>query len=308
MKHAVRETLAVLALVVGAGGALAPRAAAADEAFAAQAALFAYDAKVGFDVKEFGTEKRDGATVKDLTFNVLTAEPVKAYLVVPDGKGPFAGVLWVHWLGEPETTNRTEFLIEAVGLASRGIVSLLVDAMWSSPKWYESRVPEEDYANSIRQVVALRRAMDLLAAQPSVDKVRLGFVGHDYGGMYGMLAAGVAPRAKTYVYVAVAPSLNHWAFFARQPRSKAEYLRQNALLELSDYVQQVKNASTLFQFAKNDAYVSRADTQVLMNAAADRKEKKFYDADHAMHVPQAAEDRDAWLLKELGGEAVARSR
>ena len=52
------------------------------------------------------------------------------------------------------------------------------------------------------------------------DKTRLGFVGHDYGGMYGMLTAGLDRRARTYVYVAVAPSLNHWAFFGRQPRSK----------------------------------------------------------------------------------------
>jgi len=295
------------AIVVAVVGAARPPVAMTSDDFAARAALFAYDANTGFDVKEVGVEKRPGASVRDLTFDALTGQPVKAYLVVPEGKGPFAGVLWVHWLGEPETTNRTQYLSEAVSLASRGIVSLLVDAMWSNPKWYESRVLEEDHANSIRQVIALRRAMDLLASQPNVDKARLGFVGHDYGGMYGMLAAGLDPRAKTYVYVAVAPSLNDWAFFARQPRSKAEYLRQNAELELSDYVQRVKNASTLFQFAKNDAYVCRADTLVLMNAAADPKERKFYDADHAMHVAPVAEDRDAWLVKELVGSPAAGS-
>lgn len=140
-----------------------------------------------------------------------------------------------------------------------------------------------------------------MSSGPDVDKTRLGFVGHDYGGMYGMLTAGLDRRAKTYVYVAVAPSLNHWAFFGRQPASKADYLRQNAVLELTDYVRQVKNASTLFQFAKNDAYVSRADTAVVLNAAADPKERRFYEADHAMNVGPIAEERDAWLLKELAG-------
>jgi hypothetical protein len=62
----------------------------------------------------------------------------------------------------------------------------------------------------------------------------------------------------------------------------------------------VKNASTLFQFANRDVYVSRADTQVVLGAAAAPKERRFYDADHGMAVPQAAADRDAWLLKELG--------
>lgn len=121
----------------------------------------------------------------------------------------------------------------AVGLA-QGVFSLLVDAMWSAPDWYNKRVPEEDYDSSIRQVIALRRAMDLLLSRSDVDKARVGFVGHDYGGMYGMMGAGVDRRARTYVYVAVVPSLNHWAFFARQPASKADYLRKNAVLELTD--------------------------------------------------------------------------
>ena len=272
----------------------------ADE-FDAQAALFRYDAAADLRVEEAGVEKQDRAAVHDIRFTpVPGAEPVKAYVVVPEGKGPFAGVLWVHWLGEPATTNRTEFLKEATSLAPKGVVSLLVDAMWSAPEWYAKRVPERDYDNSIRQVIALRRAMDLLVSRPDVDKARIGYVGHDYGGMYGMIANGVDRRAHTYVYIAVVPSLNDWAFFAHQPPSKAAYLRQNAVLELTDYLRQVTNASTLFQFANKDVYVSRADTQVVMGATSAPKERRFYDADHAMAMPQAVADRDAWLLKELG--------
>ena len=72
------------------------------------------------------------------------------------------------------------------------------------------------------------------------------------------------------------------------------------MLELTDALRQVTGASTLFQFAKSDAYVSRADTSVVLAAAAGPKERRFYDADHSMGVPQAAADRDAWLLRELG--------
>jgi dienelactone hydrolase len=265
-------------------------------------AAFAYSASAPLDVKEVGVEKREGATVHDIVFAANPGAPAaqKAYLVVPEGKGPFAGILWVHWLGEPATTNRTQYVGEAVGLAPRGTVSLLVDAMWSAPDWYGKRVPEEDYQNSIRQVIALRRAMDLLASRPDVDKARLGFVGHDYGGMYGMIAAGLDRRAKTYVYAAVASSLNDWAFFARQPKSKTEYLRENAPLELTDFLRQVKNATTLYQFATHDDFVCRADTAVLMGATADPKERRFYDTDHAMALAKVAEDRQAWLVKELG--------
>jgi len=265
------------------------------------AALFRYDASADLRIEEVGTVTQGTAAVHDLSFTPLPGRaPVKAYLVVPEGKGPFAGVLWVHWLGEPATTNRFQFLKEAVDLAPKGVVSLLVDAMWSAPEWYTKRVPEEDYDNSIRQVVALRRALDLLLARPEVDKSRVGFVGHDYGGMYGMLLAGVDHRPRTFVYVAVAPSFESWAFFARQPASKAEWLRQNAALELTDALHRVSGASSFFQFARNDAYVARAETGVPLAAAPAPKERRFYDADHGMAVPQVAADRDAWLLKELG--------
>jgi dienelactone hydrolase len=260
--------------------------------------LFAYDASADLRLRTLGVERRGPATVVDLAFDGGSGADVTAYLVWPEVPGPHAGVLWVHWLGEPATTNRTQFLAEAVALAPKGIASLLVDAMWSAPEWYAKRVPEEDFENSRRQVVALRRAMDVLVAQ-GVDTSRLGVVGHDYGGMYAMLMAGADPRAKTYVYVATAPSLSHWAFFATQPKSKADYLRQNAVLELTDALRRVTNASTLFQFGTRDAYVSRADTAVLLGAAQGTKERKLYDAEHEMGLPDIAADRDAWLLKEL---------
>jgi dienelactone hydrolase len=270
-------------------------------AFAARAALFRYDTHTDLAIKEAAIEHRDGVAIHDLSFIAVptTQKRVNAYLVVPSGKGPFAGILWAHWLGEPKTSNRSQYLDEAVKLAAQGVASLLVDCMWSDPTWYEKRDPEQDFDNSIRQTIALRRAMDLLAARPEIDTQRLGYVGHDFGGMYGMLMAGVDKRAKTYVFIAVAPSLSDWAFFAAQPKSKLDYLRQNAPLELSDFVHQVDNASTLFQFAKNDAYVSRASTGVLLEAANAPKERKLYDADHAMNKPEIAQDRDAWLLKEL---------
>ena len=287
------------------------RADTATDAFAARAALFRYDMQAHLGIAESGVEQRDGAAVHDLSFIAVpaTQQRVKAYLVLPPGKGPFAGILWAHWLGEPATSNRTQYLAEAVTLASRGIASLLVDAMWSDPDWYAKRDPDQDLQNSIGQTIALRRAMDLLSTRVEVDAKRLGYVGHDFGGMYGTLMAGLDRRAKTYVFIAVAPSLLEWAFFAPQPKSKIDYIRKNAPLELSEFVHRIDNASVLFQFAKNDAYVSRASTGVLLNAANAPKERKFYEADHAMNKPEIAQDRDAWLLKELvSANAPAPSR
>ena len=294
-----RHVLITLGLALASAGSA--YADTPSNAFAERAALFRYDTKADLGVQEAAIEHREGAAVHDLSFIAVpgTKQRIKGYLVVPKGNGPFAGVLWMHWLGEPKTSNRSQYLDEAVALASKGVVSVLVDAMWSNPDWYAKRDPDQDFADSIRQTIALRRAMDLLAQQPNVDTKRLGYVGHDFGGMYGTLMAGLDRRAKTYVFIAVAPSLLEWAFFAPQPKSKIDYIRQNAPLELSDFVHRIDNASVLFQFAKNDAYISRASTGVLFDAANAPKDRKFYDADHAMNKPEIAQDRAAWLLKEL---------
>jgi dienelactone hydrolase len=263
--------------------------------------LFLYDAKADLGLKTVGTEMRGDVAVQDIRFTAVpgSTDETRAYLVIPKGEGPFAGALWVHWLGEPATTNRSEFLEEAVALAGRGLASLLVEAMWSAPKWYENRNPDQDYDNSIQQVVALRRAMDLLVSQPQVDRARLGFVGHDHGAMYGMLAAAADQRARTYVFVAATQSLEDWAFLAKQPVSKPEYLCKNSVFELTDALMRVKNASTLFQNGTKDTYVSRASTAVLLAAAGSPKERKLYETEHAMATPEVKTDRDLWLVREL---------
>lgn len=265
---------------------------------AGRTALFRYNDRSPLAVKEVSSEQRGDVTVRDITFSPAPGRELKAYLVVPKGDGPFAGILWVHWLGE-EKSNRTQFLDEAIELAPKGAVSLLVDAMWSTPRWFGNRVPEKDYENSIRQVIELRRALDLLLSQSNIDKTRIGFVGHDYGAMYGMLMAGVDQRINTFVFIAATQSLNDWAFLGPQPKSKAAYLKQNSNLELTDYLRQVRNASKFFQFGKGDFYVSQADAAILFAAATEPKQRKLYDASHKMELKEIVKDRDEWLVKQL---------
>ncbi len=156
-------------------------------------ALFDYDASLPLDLQEVGVTDHDGVAVHDITFTstVEGDAPVSAYLVVPPGDGAFAGVLFVNWLGEVRS-NREEFLQDALTLAHMGTVSLLVTANWSG---FWNRDIDHDRMASITRVIELRRALDLLIAQPNVDPNRLGVVGHDFGAMYGSILAGVDRRA-----------------------------------------------------------------------------------------------------------------
>ncbi len=262
-------------------------------------APFNYDHAAPLHTREIGHETRGGALIRDLTFTPAD-QPVKAYLVSPiAGSAPHAAILYVHWLGEPTTTNRTEFLEEAVTLASHGVISLLVDAMWAEPKWYPNRVPENDYAHAIRQVIELRRAMDLLLSQPGIDAQRLAFVAHDFGAMYGMLASSFDRRAKTYVFMAGIPHFIDWFLFAQQPKDLAAYRLQIAPLDPVNFVGRLAPASVFFQFANTDQYVSAAQAAEFYAAAGPRKHMATYNANHDLHTAEVAADRVAWLEREL---------
>ena len=279
--------------------------------------LFAYDAAAPLGVEVVGTRTVGAAVVQDVAFVSRPdrpAERIAAYLVTPAQPGPaqrgpgMPAVLWVHWLGEPATTNRSEFLDEATALAGRGVVSLLVDAMWAKPRWYSTRVLEEDYAASIGQVVSLRRSLDLLLAQKGVDPGRVALVGHDYGGMYGALVAGVDGRARTHVVIAATASLLDWAFFYdKKPVSRETYLREHEALSLCDHVAAATTVSFLFQVAERDRFVTLPKAQALFAAVPGAKQLSIYGgAGHEMTAPASIRaDRTAWLVRELAIGAAA---
>jgi pimeloyl-ACP methyl ester carboxylesterase len=262
---------------------------------------FAYDRAAPLQVNEVGQEIRGEAVIRDITF-VPVDKPVKAFLVTPrEAKGPHAAILYLHWLGEPATTNRTQFLDEAVQLSGRGVVSLLIDTMWAKPDWYKNRIPEEDYANALRQVIEIRRSLDLLLAQPGLDSARVAFVGHDFGAMYGTLALAQEPRVKTVVLMAGVPHFIDWFLFARQPKDPLAYRAQLGPLDPVYHVGRLAPTPVFFQFAGHDDYVSPAQAAAFFAAATGpRKQMTVYDAGHDLHTPEVAADRVAWLSRELG--------
>jgi len=262
--------------------------------------IFNYDHAAPLNIQEVGHETRGAALVRDITFTPA-GKPVKAYLVSPaTGTESHPAILYVHWLGEAATTNRTEFLDEAVTLAGRGVASLLVDAMWADYRWYnKDRIPEEDFAHSVRQVIELRRAMDLLLAQPGIDTAHVAFVGHDFGAMYGTLALAGDRRVKTAVLLAGVPHLIDWMLYQQQPKDLAAYRVQLAPLNPVDYVGHFSPTPVFFQFASKDQYVSATQAAEFYAAAGPRKQMATYDAGHDLHTAEVAADRVAWLAHEL---------
>lgn len=272
--------------------------AAGVPAFAADSDLFHYDKTAPLNMQAVGVEQRGDVTVRDLTF-VGVKDPIKAYLVVPVTPGPHAAILYVHWFGAPETTNRTEFLNEAVALAERGVVSLLVDAMWSQKGWWRGRKPETDLAGGVAQVIELRRALDLLLAQPGVEPARVAMVAHDFGAMFGAVMGAADGRPKAYVFLAPTPRLSDWYLYNVKPANVDDYKKQLAPLDPINAVAKLAPAPVFYQFASKDKHVPPPRPAEFYGATAPRKQMATYDCEHEMLLPEIGADRVAWLAKEL---------
>jgi len=268
--------------------------------------MFAYDRQRPAGLVATGTEVRGAAVVTDLTYQTLTGARRAAYLVTPSSpsSGSHPAILFVHWYEPPNpTSSRKEFLPDAIELAGDGVISLLVDTMWSDPDWFRNRDPENDLGHSIEQVKELRRALDILASRPGVDPSRAFYVGHDFGAMYGALVAGVdASRLKGFVFMAGTRSFSDWFLLwpKRDDAVKAETIRRLAPLDPVHHLPKAGALPILFQFATRDRFVSKEAAEALVAAAAGPKEVRWYDAEHALNA-DATRDRLAWLRARLAG-------
>jgi len=243
-----------------------------------------------------------GAQGATLTFGGPGEKPTSAVLLTPATAAKNApGILWVHWLGEVATTNHTEFMSDAAELAKHGAVSLLVDMPWSQKDWFTGvRAPDTDYADTIAQVVTLRRALDCLSAVPGIDKTRLAYVGHDFGAMDGALLLAVDDRPQYAVLMA--PTLSYWEWYllGKLPADPAAYVAQMSAFDLPGWLAKGKQKATLLQFGQNDEYVSQATGIALRNAVPNRdRTLKAYKLDHALDDITAHDDRRAWLIAHL---------
>jgi cephalosporin-C deacetylase-like acetyl esterase len=247
--------------------------------------------------------KYDGVQGVTLMFGGPETAPANSVLVAPPNPRNAPAVLWVHWLGEPATTNHTEFMSDAQELAKHGVVSLLIDMPWSQKGWFTGiRTPDTDYAATIAQVMMLRRALDCLTAVPGVDKTRIAYVGHDFGAMDGALLLAVDDRPQYAVLMAPTLSFWEWYLLGKQPTDPAAYVARMSAFDLPGWLAQGKQKATLLQFAQNDEYVAQATGIALRNATPNRDRTfKAYRLDHALEDETAHDDRRAWLLQHLGG-------
>jgi dienelactone hydrolase len=280
--------------------------------------MFEYDRALPLGFKESSSVIKDGYTVRDVSYLSPYGGKVPAYLVVPSTGGPFPAIIFMH----PGQGNRTTFLSEAETLASKGIVSLLIDA-----PFLRGNVPKDlseeqkltqivetvvDIQQYIQTVVDIRRGIDLLSSFDNVDLNRLAYVGHSLGATWGGVLAGVEERVKAYVLMAGFSRVSEWhrtsdhplAVLARRYLSRERFDNFISTLEPLDAVHYIKNAapaSVFFQFAHNDEFVPKDQADTFYTIASSPKEFAWYQTDHLFTKCDAAyQDRTQWIIKHLG--------
>jgi cephalosporin-C deacetylase-like acetyl esterase len=287
---------------------------------------YQYDDKAPPDVREVGRERRGGVTVMDLTYSSPLGGRVPAYVVVPDGKGPFAAVLFGHWMmpGSP-LMNRREFLEEAVVLARAGAVSLLIDTPLVRPGFVEEkdelRAAAQSSEVSRQQVIDFRRGLDMLLSRYRIDREAIAYVGHSFDAHVGGILAGVEKRINSFVLMAGGFADEEYVF---DPENAAmvklrqrlgdealrDYFRKYAWDDPVHFVGKSAPAAVFLQFGRRDEQTPEKTVRRFYKLFGEPKRLGLYDAGHALNA-EARRERVEWLrerlkLKPVDHKALAR--
>ena len=253
------------------------------------------------DVRLIAKRAADGMEIQLLVIQTPFGYRRVAELYSPQTESPRAAILYLHWYepGSPDS-DRSQFQDEAKELSGCGAVCLLIETMWSDRDFFIKRTQVEDLQNSVEEAVNIRRAIDLLFLQTPIDAQRFALVGHDFGGMYGVLAGCLDQRPSHYVVMAATPRFPDWYLYGPklEGQLRDKFIHQFSALDPITHIADLSPAAVLFQFGSDDPHVPNERAEEFFNAAKQPKEIKWYPSGHGLSEA-ATVDRKNWLKEEL---------
>lgn len=276
------------------------------------ASPFAYDSQLPLDIQTLSTQTQNDLIIQNLTYANPQGGRVPAYLIRPNGSGPFAGMILQHGL----PGSREAMLDFAKDLALTGAVVLTIDAPFARPENQGREWPvtftEQDRTEQIQLIIDLQRGVDLLTLQPEVDASRLAYVGYSYGAAMGGLLAGIERQIKAYGLMAGGGGLvAHYTNGSERsggleklPKAEQDrWLELMEPIEPSRFIGHAAPAVLFFQNGRYDQVVSVADARAFQAAGSEPKRIQWYDSGHGL-PPQASIDQVTWLAEQIGIDAT----
>jgi dienelactone hydrolase len=270
---------------------------------------FDYDSKAPLDIREAGVEHRGNVAIHDISYASPKGGRVPAYVVVPEGKRPFAAVLWGHWYWQnSEFFNRKEFLDEAVALAHVGVISLLPTGPGARTGHVQDKDPlgDQQITELVQAVVDMRRGADLLLLRKDVDPQRLAYVGHSYNAEVGGFLSGLDKRFKAFVLMAgglsdeVYIKTEDFQQFRKKmgPEKVDAFTAKYGWTDPGKFVSHAAPATVFLQFATQEKFLTAERARQCAAVVSEPKQFKLYDAPHALNA-EARRDRIAFLSTQL---------
>ncbi len=173
------------------------RASAAVVLDPAQAFLFGYDRELPLQAAVRSANERGAVTVKLIDYLSSGPARVPALLALPAASNSPA-ILIQHGGGESKDDPLIRLLLSRWALA--GFACLAIDAPGHGERSLGIAGPRRGFHEYLRarvqNVIDLRRAIDLLAAETDCDPARLGYWGVSMGGGVGIMLMAADPRVR----------------------------------------------------------------------------------------------------------------
>ncbi len=259
---------------------------------------FAEAAKRPLGYLDHGVVSRRGAIeVRDVSY-LSRGRRVAGYLVERSGAGRRPGVVLVHGSGG----DRSELLGDAVALASRGVVALTITEPSSAspppPPTSNAELLAQSRLTVVEDVVAVRRAADVLQALPSVNPQRIGYLGWSAGAKTGAFVAASDRRFGALVLLSGgADTLSQ--FVAAAPRALRPSVRRVlGSVDPLRYLALARPGTLLLEDGTRDSVVPRPALENFARAAPRDTVVRWYAADHPLNEA-AFRAAFAWLVRKL---------
>jgi len=236
-------------------------------------------------------------TVRDVGF-LSGGARVDGYLVSPAGSQRRPGVVLVHGTGG----DRRQLLGVAVALAQRGTVALTITAPSSShPPAQATSVPRllaESRTSAQRDVVAVRRAADVLVSRPNVDRERLGYLGWSAGAKLGTFVAASDDRFKALALLSAGADKVSAFVAAAPPRFRPLVKRQLGSIDPIRYVAFARPGTLLLEDGERDTIIPHRALLNIVHAAPPKTVVRWYPLGHELDSG-AFTDAATWLALKL---------
>ena len=246
----------------------------------------------------------DGTLIQDIFLQSPDWKPIRAFVVGPYKPEPNGGaVLFLHWLGAPPDSDRTEFFDDAMALAKTNVTSLLVDTPWADPEWFSNRKLQDDRDETLHYVSTLEGQLKYLLQRAKADPAKVALVGHDFGAMYGALLIKNDNAIRHAVVMAGVPDFADWFLLGQKLSNSEQEKYRKGLSDLAPSRHlRCSSVDVLFQFADSDKFVNSKQASEFVDGAPGEKQVLHYPGGHALQH-ESKKDRLTWLQERVGTAA-----